>query len=163
MDRTILVRMGENVVVRDDNNGIIKLKTILGSCVGIILVDPHRKIAGLSHIMLPEKTEKDPIITKYADTAIPDLIEKLSKKGALKKNLKAYIVGGACMFNNANQQTTLNIGEKNYKKVIEVISEFNIPVVLERKGGNRGKTIIYNLRDDTIEVKTLQINIREKR
>jgi len=67
------------------------------------------------------------------------------------------------MFNNANQQTNLNIGEKNYKKVVEVISEFNIPVVLEQTGGNRGRTIIYNLRDDTIEVKTLQINTGVKR
>ena len=44
----------------------------LGSCVGIVLYDPIKKIAGLVHIMLPDSTK---IINnsnkyKFADTGI---------------------------------------------------------------------------------------------
>lgn len=35
------------------------LRTVLGSCVGICLYDPQKKIAGLSHIMLPSLTDRN--------------------------------------------------------------------------------------------------------
>ena len=41
--------MAEMDVVTDAR----RLKTILGSCVGIILRDPERRVSGLAHIMLP--------------------------------------------------------------------------------------------------------------
>lgn len=55
----------------------------LGSCVGIALIDINNKIVGLSHIMLPDSksfsANNNPM--KYADTAIPMLIERLIENG----------------------------------------------------------------------------------
>src|SRR5690625_5411637 len=72
----------------------------LGSCVGVIVYDLSKEIAGLTHIMLPDsnlsKQEKiNPY--KYADTAIHCLLTKLNAKGANKFQLKAKIAGGAQM------------------------------------------------------------------
>lgn len=73
----------------------------LGSCVGIALYDSTKKIAGLSHIMLPDSTQfkNNNTPMKFADTAIPILIDKLIEAGCLKSSLKAKIAGGASMFN----------------------------------------------------------------
>ena len=72
----------------------------LGSCVGITLYDGVNRIGGLSHIMLPDSTQFSSVnnAMKFADLAIPMLIEKLEKLGARKRNLKAKIAGGASMF-----------------------------------------------------------------
>ena len=66
------------------------LKTTLGSCVGIILHDRANHIAGIVHIMLPKMPGKDTVISKYADTAIPALLEELTCKfGTERKKIKA--------------------------------------------------------------------------
>src|SRR5690625_7597470 len=64
----------------------------LGSCVGVVVYDPIIKIAGMAHVMLPDSTsskKKDFNHHKYADTAIPILVETLLKDGARKFALKA--------------------------------------------------------------------------
>src|SRR5690625_6445482 len=73
----------------------------LGSCVGIVIYDLNKQIAGMAHIMLPDsklsqQTNFNPY--KYADTAIDILIKRLINKGASKFSLKAKIAGGAQMF-----------------------------------------------------------------
>src|SRR5699024_12188453 len=73
----------------------------LGSCVGIIIYDLKKQTSGLAHIMLPDSTvtRQDKINTfKYADTAIPILIERVLQTGARHSALQAKITGGARMF-----------------------------------------------------------------
>ena len=47
----------------------------LGSCVGIVLYDSLKKVAGMAHIMLPDSKQARQMVpnrAKYADTAIDD-------------------------------------------------------------------------------------------
>ena len=132
------------------------LKTTLGSCVGIILHDNLNHIAGLIHIMLPKMSEKDIIITKYADTAIPALLEELiSKFGVERKNIKASIVGGANMF-NFNRDRFLLVGDKNVEESRKTLGELDVPIVFEDIGDTRGKTVMFNNATGEILVKKLK-------
>ena len=68
----------------------------LGSCIGICLYDKVKKIAGLSHIMLPDSKGQgagDINRMKFADTAIPDMLKKMIAMGAVQTNIKAKIAG----------------------------------------------------------------------
>ena len=105
------------------------LRTILGSCVGICLYDPEKKIIGLSHIMLAEKNSQEGNPGKYADTAIPLLIEEMVNAGAAEKFLVAKIVGGATMFKMAANSMMGEIGKNNARKVKEVLAAKSIPIV----------------------------------
>ena len=71
------------------------LRTILGSCVGICIYDRIKKIGGLAHILLPNDQVKGANPEKYADTAIPLLVNQLIKDGAKKEFMSAKIAGGA--------------------------------------------------------------------
>ena len=44
------IRMGEMAVAIND--GV--LRTLLGSCIGLVLYDRKRKVGGLAHVVLPE-------------------------------------------------------------------------------------------------------------
>ena len=72
----------------------------LGSCIGVSLYDPIRKIGGLLHIMLPDSTQArasdNP--AKFADTGIPLMINDVVALGATRARLVAKIAGGAQMF-----------------------------------------------------------------
>ena len=83
----------------------------LGSCVGICLYDRVKKIAGLSHIMLPDSTVTHGAvqIARFADTAIPKLVQQMVARGATKRVLTAKIAGGARMFASANNSSLSNM------------------------------------------------------
>lgn len=87
------VGMGEIVVAK---HPVILTSLGLGSCLGLVIYDEIAKVAGMSHIMLPENHEGREVkkFGKYADTAVRKLIEELIALGALKSRLKAKMAGG---------------------------------------------------------------------
>ncbi|KGM97019.1 chemotaxis protein CheD [Clostridium novyi A str. 4552] len=140
-----------------------KLITVgLGSCIGIALYDSVKKIGGLAHIMLPDSTQFSSVSNpmKFADLAIPMLLEKMEKQGALKRHLKAKIAGGASMFNFSDKSMIMDIGNRNSKSVKKVLNEYGIPIISEDTGGNKGRTMIFSTEDGIVEIRTVGMGIR---
>ncbi|MEM0492967.1 MAG: chemotaxis protein CheD [Candidatus Thermoplasmatota archaeon] len=138
-DNVIVIGIGEYVVVE----GPTKISTMgLGSCIGTVIYDENGKISGMSHIMLPKRINPDDKIGKYADTALPAMINDMIKKGADKHRMKAKIAGGASLFDFKDD--TLRIGERNAEAVEEVLKNENIRITGKDVGGDRGRTIIFD-------------------
>ena len=131
------------------------LRTILGSCVGICLYDPERMIAGLAHIMLPSRNERNANVKKYADTAIPQLVQDMERDGAQRGRIVAKIAGGSMMFKIAENSVMGEIGKNNIKKVREVLAEMGIRILAEDVGGDYGRTIDFYAEDGRLRVKSL--------
>ena len=127
----------------------------LGSCVGIALYDSTKKIAGLSHIMLPDSTQfkNNNTPMKFADTAIPIFIDKLIEAGCLKSSLKAKIAGGASMFNFKDKTLVSDIGQRNAEAVKLALKKEGIPIAAEALGGNKGRTMIVNSEDGSVTIR----------
>ena len=134
----IAVRMGEIAVSKTAGDVLVSLG--LGSCIGLALVDPRRRIAGLAHIMLPEAIAGGGPIGKFADLAVPELIARVTALGASKPMLKAVLVGGAQMF-SLGGSGALDIGARNDEAVRDLLRKERIPVVAAETGGSRGRTI----------------------
>lgn len=128
----------------------------LGSCVGIVLYERTKKIAGLVHIMLPDSTKirHNQNRLKFADTGILALIEELEKQGLNRKNLLAKIAGGAKMFQFSSDYAMGNIGEKNIEAVRQTLKQYAIKIVSEDVGLNYGRTIIFNPETKDLSVVT---------
>lgn len=119
----------------------------LGSCVGIVIYDPQKKVAGLSHVLLPDSSlgkQKTMNEFKYADTALPILVNRLLNMGARKYALKAKIAGGAEMFKFTSNSDIMRIGPRNVDAVLEQLGILQIPVVAQDVGGNIGRTIEFD-------------------
>ena len=56
-----------------------QIRTLLGSCVGVVLHDRAARIGGVAHIVLPDSRGAADHPGKYADTAIPALIADLDR------------------------------------------------------------------------------------
>lgn len=126
----------------------------LGSCIGICMVDEATGVGGLSHIMLPDSTQstngKD-MPMRFADTAVPMLINQLVALGASRSRLKAKIAGGAVMFATSNDR--FNIGERNIVAVTEALRKENIPIIAKDVGLNYGRTVFFYPETGIMEVK----------
>ena len=135
----------------------------LGSCVGIALYDPLSKIGGLAHIMLPDSTQarsaENP--AKFADTALPLMLDEIIRMGALKSRITAKIAGGAQMFAFANATDIMRVGVRNAEAVKRVLRELDIRLLAEDTGGNYGRTVQIDLDTGAYKVKTIDKGEKE--
>lgn len=144
VEQIVKVGIADLNVVREPG----KIRTIgLGSCVGVVIYDERRKVAGLAHILLPDsKLAKQESFNnyKYADTAVPLLVEKLLDMDAKKYALKAKLAGGAEMFKFISNSDLLRVGPRNINAVLEQLKALNIPVIAKDVGGSVGRTIEFD-------------------
>ncbi len=135
----------------------------LGSCVGIALYDPLSKIGGLAHIMLPDSTQarsaENP--AKFADTALPLMLDEIIRMGALKSRITAKIAGGAQMFTFANATDVMRVGERNVEAVKQVLRRLDIRIIAEDTGGNYGRTVELKLDTGGYRIKTIDKGEKE--
>lgn len=133
------------------------ITTGLGSCVGVCLYDPSKKVAGLAHIMLPDSTQarNNQNIAKYADTGIEDTIKKMLALGAEKRRIFAKIAGGAQMFNFTGTSNIMRIGQRNIDAVKKNLEIHNIKIMAEDTGGNFGRTITFDSEIGMLHIRTI--------
>lgn len=131
----------------------------LGSCVGIAIYDKSTKIGGLSHIMLPDSElfTKNIKIEKFANLAIPKMIEEINNIST--RNLIAKIAGGASMFNFTDNSLVGSIGNRNVQAVEKILKDLKIPILGKEVGGKIGRTMIVNLEDFSVHIKTVNKNV----
>lgn len=134
-------------------NGPAVLRTILGSCVGICIYDRMKKIGGMAHILLPVDTSNGTAIEKFAETAIPHMVQMLLKEGAKKEFMSAKIAGGASMFKFEASVTLGQIGERNIEETKKMLAKLQIPLLDEDTGGSAGRVIDFFLDDGHLKVK----------
>lgn len=136
----------------------------LGSCVGVVIYDIQKEVAGLAHIMLPESSLSKAgsiNIAKYADTAIEELVNRIYKCGCRPSNLKAKIAGGAQMFQFATKNEMMRIGPRNIEAVKKELHRFRISIVAEDVGGNSGRTIEFNPKTRKLSIRTVNQGVTE--
>src|SRR5699024_4014713 len=130
----------------------------LGSCVGVVIYDLNMKVGGMSHIMLPDSlaTQQQHINEyKYADTALPILVNKIIRIGGRRAMLEAKIAGGAQMFNMSSNLDIMRIGPRNVEAVQTTIKQLNIPIISSDVGGNFGRTIDFDPETGKLMIKSV--------
>ncbi len=135
----------------------------LGSCVGVVLYDELRKIAGMVHVMLPDSSldrSQKLNVAKFADTGIYALMERLKEEGARPMALKAKIAGGAQMFQFGSSDT-LRIGPRNIEAVKKELKRLSIPLIAEDTGGKSGRTIEFDPLTTMLSIRTVNKGTKE--
>ncbi|SFL45827.1 chemotaxis protein CheD [Paenibacillus sp. 1_12] len=143
--------------------GVLKT-TGLGSCVGITLFDPKALVAGMAHVMLPTSDiarEGNLNVAKYADTAIPEMIERMLKLGAVLKRMEAKMAGGAQMFAFAGNSDTMRIGPRNVESCKLMLTKYSIPLKSEDTGLNYGRTVEFNCETGILLIRSVQQGVKE--
>jgi chemotaxis protein CheD len=121
----------------------------LGSCIGLALIDRFAGVAGLAHIVLPEASANDRQPGKFADLAVPELIDRVCRAGASRRRLEAVLAGGARMF----ELGELDIGARNAEAVRALLTASGVSVRAAETGGNRGRTMRVEVGECTVTVK----------
>jgi chemotaxis protein CheD len=129
----------------------------LGSCVGVCAYDAKIKVGGIAHIMLPfsSMSRGNVNLAKFADTAIPLLLEEMVNLGASQSMVVLKIAGGAEMF-SVDRDERFSIGSRNIQAVEEVCQKLGLKILARSVGGNMGKSVILDLETGEVQVKTVK-------
>jgi chemotaxis protein CheD len=130
-----------------------RVTTILGSCIAVGLWDDEREIGGMNHFMLPNQPASLPASDRFANIAMPRLLEKLLIAGAREHRLQAKVFGGACVLGIST--TPDHLGTKNRRAALDFLAEHHIPVVAEETGGEVGRKLIFQTNDGVVLLKRL--------
>lgn len=134
-----MVRIGEYAVSGSEVDVLSSVG--LGSCIGLALVDQRCGVVGLAHILLPDSRDgAGSLPFKFADTAVPALIERMVRLGAMKRAFEAILVGGAQMFSFGGK-SQLDIGARNEEATRKALQLEGIPVRAAATAGNKGRTV----------------------
>lgn len=132
-----------------------RLRTLLGSCVGVILYDRVARLGALAHIVLPDSRGATDHPGKFADTAIPAMIGDIERRLTVKARgrLVAKLAGGARMFAVGGTNSALNIGQLNGEAAERILAELRIPVVARDLGGVCGRHLTLDTASGIVAIK----------
>jgi len=128
--------------------------TILGSCVAVCLWDPHLRVGGANHFLLPDWAGNGHSSARFGNVAIERLIEKVVALGGKRENLQAKLFGGACVI-EAFRDRENHLGMKNVQVARRLLEKGGIPVIAEDVGGRQGRKLIFHVNDGTAWVRRL--------
>lgn len=117
----VKVLPGEYFVSNED----LVIMTVLGSCIAACIWDNKARIGGMNHFMLPDGEGGDGS-GRYGSYAMELLINEMLKLGARRETMQAKIFGGGQVMAGF---TTMNVGERNTKFVMDYLATERIPVV----------------------------------
>ena len=137
---TIMVGLGEVKVSRDPETVLACLG--LGSCVAVSVYDPVAKMGAMAHVVLPKSNGKTgDRAGRYADVAVPLLLENARELGAEVRRLEIYLAGGAQMSLAPGLGTAFKIGEDNVVAVLSALAQEGLKPKATETGGNKGRTM----------------------
>jgi chemotaxis protein CheD len=148
----VVVGVGDMAV---SNNANVTISTYaLGSCVGIVALDPQVQVGGMLHVMLPdssltpEKAAKQP--SMFADTGMRSFLHALYGLHADRRRLRLFLAGGANVLSGSD---FFKIGERNIVAVKAFISRERLAIVAEELGGLNNRTLHFKIKEGTIDMK----------
>jgi chemotaxis protein CheD len=132
--KTLVVGVADMAVSNDGGAEIVTYS--LGSCLGITIYDPVKKIGGLLHLMLPD-SNIDPVKAAtmpymFVDTGVPRLFHA------------AYdlVAGGAQLL---DERGIFNIGPRNAEAFKKLLAQHGLNIHANDTGGRASRTLRLDL------------------
>ena len=150
---TLVVGVADMTVSNDPGAELVTYS--LGSCLGITIYDPLKKIGGLLHLMLPD-SNIDPAKAAsmphmFVDTGVPRLFHAAYNLGADRARLIVKVAGGAQLLDAGN---IFNIGARNAEAFKKLITQHGLAIQAYDTGGTTSRTVRLDLSNGNVSVKS---------
>ena len=128
--------------------------TVLGSCVAVCLFDPALRAGGINHYLLPYWNGEGLASPKYANIALPKLLEKMIGLGCRRQDLRAKLFGGGAVFQQIGG--LFGVGERNIQFAEQYLADAGIPVVARDVGEGFTRKVIFHVHTGEALVRRLK-------
>lgn len=124
-----------------------RIRTILGSCVGITLWHPTRKIGAMGHFMLPSRAQRCGVLNgKYGDEAIELFIEQARAHRTSPEDYQLKLFGGGEMFPHHSRGVSFNnVARMNIRAALELADSHDLDLIAQDMGSTGYRNVIFDL------------------
>jgi chemotaxis protein CheD len=129
-----------------------RVRTLLGSCVSIVLWAAHRRVGAMSHFLLPGHSPDGVPSGRYGLDALPLMLGELHGLGVRSQDCVAKVFGGGNMF-PGEPRPRPRIGEKNGEAARAMLARCGIPVVSESLYGAGHRQLIFDVASGDVWVR----------
>jgi len=120
-----------------------RLRTLLGSCVSIVLWHREALLGGMCHYMLPtcRHPEREPD-GRYADAALHQLLQEIRDSGTQAKDYRISLFGGGNMLGASERR---HIGQQNIEAGLALLAAHGLTCHARHVGGEGYRNLIFDV------------------
>lgn len=136
----------------------LRLSTLLGSCVSVVVWHPQLLLGGMCHYLLPQRAhgqDDSQPDGRYATDALHMLQLRMKSTAEPPARFVAYIVGGArCIPDNwVAQERVFDIGQRNIEAADAWCTRLRLPVQQRQVGGAQYRHVTFEVGSGTLAVR----------
>ena len=141
------------------NQGL-RLRTLLGSCVSVVVWHPNLKLGGMCHFLLPNRfpvRTHEPPDGRYASDALQLLLEQMTKTVTYLDEYSAHICGGAnCLNDTAGSPAgaRFDIGQRNIEAAEAWCQRLRLGVLQRHVGGDTYRHVGFDVASGFLSVRS---------
>jgi len=124
-----------------------RIRTLLGSCVAIIMWHPDLLVGGMCHYMLPTRpgNKSGELDGRYADEAMALMLHEIRKAGTWPNEYQVKLFGGGHMFSAHQAASEDHVGAKNVEMAHVLMKQHGFKVAAEHLGGVGHRNIFFDI------------------
>ncbi|QTA81594.1 putative chemoreceptor glutamine deamidase [Desulfonema limicola] len=176
----VFLRPGELFLSNNRASAPVKVTTVLGSCISVILYNPRLKMSAMCHAVMPccdqeyrcgkeiflKKTGKCPFNcaepNRYVNCVLNNMISHFRTQGAAIEETKVRLFGGADMFDYGFERTLkLSVGRQNIEMAKKIIKTEKMHLSKSDVGGLVGRKIVFFPKTGRVLLKRLNSTIKD--
>lgn len=132
-----------------------RVRTLLGSCVSIVLWAAQRRVGAMCHYLLPGRATDGEACGRYGADALALMLGELQAYGVRAQDCVAKVFGGGDMF-PGEKRAIARIGEKNGAAARDMLTRCGIPVVAECLYGVGHRQVLFEIANGDVWVRQIE-------
>lgn len=124
-----------------------RIRTLLGSCVSIVLWHPQRRVGAMSHFMLgdrPGEPDRRGLDGRYGEEAMQLMLAALRGWRVAAGECKGKLFGGGSMLAGPRSRA-MDVGRRNGEAARRLLRSHGIEVVAESLFGDGHRQVIFEV------------------
>jgi chemotaxis protein CheD len=124
-----------------------RIRTLLGSCVAIVMWHPGMLAGGMCHYMLPGAPagKRAALDGRYADEAMELMLREIRSVYTLPGDYQVKLFGGGHMFSAQQPVRDDHVGAKNVEMARILLKRHGFSASAEHLGGVGHRTVLFDI------------------
>lgn len=136
----------------------LRLRTLLGSCVAVVVWHPVLRMGGMCHFLLPARYPAQPnaaLDGRYAQEALHMLEEQMARAVTDITTFQAHVCGGAHCFGDIAERAShsFDIGRRNIEAAEHWVLQHRLALLQKHTGGDTFRHVLLNTDTGQVSVR----------
>jgi chemotaxis protein CheD len=129
------------------------IRTLLGSCVSIVLWNPAKQIGGMCHAVLPAQSSSlGPLDGNHCPGAVKLFLREIDRSRTRANEYQAFLMGGARMSLGLRQTDRISVGERNVAVCRQLLADAGLALAGEHVGLSGPRRVAFDLTSGSISL-----------